>query len=126
MFQKNGTLSSRNGKEDIKTGYGVSVKGTYALSDKVAPYAQVKYTTDGFLAYGDMEDWNVNNQDDILYTGGVLELIGGVDYKLTDKLTLTGEAKFQNAGEEMFSDEDGNAYKESTAMTLEASATFTF
>lgn len=123
---KNGTLSSTNGKEDIKTGYGVSVKGTYALSDKVAPYAQVKYTTDGFLAYGDMEDWNVNNQDKVLYTGGVLELIGGVDYKLTDKLTLTGEAKFQNAGEEMFSDEDGNAYKESTAMTLEASATFTF
>lgn len=99
IVPKNGTLSSRNGKEDIKTGYGVSVKGTYALSDKVAPYAQVKYTTDGFLAYGDMEDWNVNNQDDVLYTGGVLELIGGVDYKLTDKLTLTGEAKFQNARE---------------------------
>ena len=68
---KNGTLSSVNGKEDVKTGYGVSVKGTYALFDKVAPYAQVKYTTDGFLAYGDMEDWNVNNQDDMLYTEGV-------------------------------------------------------
>lgn len=121
---KDGAISSD--KEDVKTGYGVSVKGTYALSDKVAPYAQVKYTTDGFLAYGDMEDWNINNQDEILYTGGVLELIGGVDYKLTDKLTLTGEAKFQNAGEEMFSDEDGNKYKESTAMTLSATAKFTF
>lgn len=119
--------------DDVSTGFGLSLKGTYAATAKTGVYGQFKYTTDGFFSYEDMADWNLKtgidlDGDDVAdanqETAGVFELIAGVDYKLTEKLVLNGEAKLQAAGNEIFADKDGDA--QSSHFVLSTSASYKF
>lgn len=114
------TLHDADG-EEIKSAFGLSVKGTFDVTREVSPYVQVKYTTDGFLAYEDMYEANI--EEDII-TGGVLELIGGVDYYFQDNVILNGEIKVMNAGEKVFVDNDGGYT--SSALVLSAGAAYKF
>ena len=118
--------STGTSKED--SGFGVFVKGSYALTDAVTPYVKAKHSTDGFVAYGDMRDWNgVETKMEGTKTGGVTEVSLGTDYKLTEKLVLNGEFTYKTAGEYLFQDKTSDTTKYSkTNYTLEASATFTF
>jgi opacity protein-like surface antigen len=113
--------------KDIDSGYGITGKVSYAMSNLLTPYVQVKYTTDGFIAYGDMDDFTV---DDGMQTGGLTEVIAGADYKLTDKLTLNGEAKLQSAGEKVFKDANGEKEYDDegkdSAFKVSVGATFKF
>lgn len=49
-----------------------------------------QHTTDGYLAYGDMDDFNRKVENSVVtrarQTDGLTEVIAGVDYKLTDKI----------------------------------------
>lgn len=113
--------------DDVSTGFGLSLKGTYAATAKAGVYGQFKYTTDGFFSYEDMADWNLDNLSAggaAMETAGVFELIAGVDYKLTEKLVLNGEAKLQAAGNEIFADKDGDA--QSSHFVLSTSASYKF
>lgn len=124
--------------DDVSTGFGMSLKGTYAATAKTSVYGQFKYTTDGYLSYEDMADWNARTYIDInangkydagtdilgIKTGGIFELIAGLDYKLTEKLVLNGEAKLQAAGNEVYEDKDGKA--QSSHFVLSTSATYKF
>lgn len=121
------TYNPENGDtDDVRTGFGLSLKGTYAATAKAGVYGQFKYTTDGYLAYGDMADWNLDNivGGAAMETAGVFELIGGVDYKLTDKLILNGEAKLQTAGNKIFEDKDGDS--KNAHFVLSTSAAYKF
>ncbi|MBN1468183.1 MAG: hypothetical protein JXM74_01950 [Fusobacteriaceae bacterium] len=124
-YNENGTATGTS-KED--SGFGLFVKGSYALSDVVTPYVKLKHSTDGFVAYGDMRDWNgVKNSLTGEKTDGVTEVSLGTDYKLTEKLVLNGEFTFKNAGNYIFEDKTSDTTKYSkTNYTLAASATFTF
>ena len=112
--------------DDVSTGFGLSLKGTYAATAKSGVYGQFKYTTDGFFSYEDMADWNLDHivSGAAMETAGVFELIAGVDYKLTEKLVLNGEAKLQAAGNEIFADKDGDA--QSSHFVLSTSASYKF
>ena len=126
-----GTLVGDVKVKDVDSGYGLSVKATYTLSSVLAPYAQFKYSTDGYLAYGDRHDdlgaVNAGNFGTFnKLTSGVTEIIAGADYKLTKNLTLNGEAKLATAGEKIYSNTKGEGFKEKSAFTLAAAAVYTF
>lgn len=108
------------GGEKVDNGFGAFVKGSYAMTDVVTPYASFQYSTDGYVADGDMFDWNEAGTE----TGGVSILKVGADYKLTEKLVLNGEARLRTAGEKIFTDKDGAA--EDSDFRIAAAATFTF
>ncbi|MBN1470029.1 MAG: hypothetical protein JXM74_01455 [Fusobacteriaceae bacterium] len=114
------TLYDADG-EEIKSAFGLSVKGTFDVTREVSPYVQVKYTTDGFLAYEDMYKINIDKNTE---TSGLLELIGGVDYYFQDNVILNGEIKIMNAGEKVFIDNDGGYT--SSALVLSAGAAYKF
>ncbi len=124
-FDENSNIT---GISEEDSGFGIFVKGSYALTDVATPYVKVKHSTDGFVAYGDMRDWNrVENSLTGEKTDGVTEISLGTDYKLTEKLVLNGEFTFKNAGNYIFEDKTSDTGKYSkTNYTLEASATFTF
>lgn len=107
--------------EIIDSGFGLFVKGSYAMSSVMTPYVSFQHSTDGYLADGDMFDWNTA----LTETGGVSVLKAGADYKLTDKLVLNGEARLRNSGEKsVFTDKDGVA--DDSDFRISTSATFTF
>lgn len=108
------------GGDSVDSGFGLSAKATYAMTSVLAPYAQVKYTTDGFLAYGDMRDQNKVG----IETGGIAEGILGANYTLAKNLVLNGEAVAKVAGEKIYTDSDNAGTKSS--FTLAASVAYTF
>jgi len=86
------------GTEKVDSGFGLFVKGSYAMSSVMTPYVSFQHSTDGYIADGDMFDWNEAGTE----TGGVSVLKAGADYKLTDKLTLNGEARLRTSGEKLY------------------------
>ncbi len=106
----------------LKLGFGASTGGGFNYHE----IRNLYITTPGNVRINkEVDKPNVIIGDDLTYTGGVLELIGGVDYKLTDKLTLNGEAVMKNAGEKLFADE-GTSYQEKTAFEVSATAKYAF
>lgn len=119
-LNKNTTI--QGSKDD--TGYALTAKATIKMSDALAPYAQFKYSTDGYLAYGDMNDVNFVYSN--LKTGGITEAIAGVNYTLTKGLVLNTEAKLKSAGEKIYKNTDAVSYKEKQAFQLTASVAYKF
>lgn len=115
VLNKNYTIA---GAKDTD-GLGLSVKATAKLTNVLTSYAQVKYTTDGYLAYGDMLTLNKTKK-----SGGISEGIIGADYTLVKGLVLNAEASVKSAGETIYVDKDTKAVK--SAIQLSGSVAYKF
>lgn len=115
ILNKNYTIA---GDKDTN-GLGLTAKATMKFSEILTPYAQFKYSTDGYLAYGDMLTLNKTKK-----SGGITEVILGADYALIKNLTLNAEATLQSAGEKVYIDKDAAAVK--SALKLSTSVAYKF
>lgn len=115
ILNKNYTIA---GAKDTN-GLGLTAKATMKFSDILTPYAQFKYSTDGYLAYGDMLTINKTKK-----SGGITEAIAGADYILVKGLILNAEASLKSAGETIYVDKDAKAVK--SALQLSTSVTYKF
>ena len=118
----NKTTMIGGSKDD--NGYGLSAKATMKINDNFSPYAQFKYSTDGYLTYGDMNDVNFVYSN--LKTGGITEAIAGFNYTLVKGLNFNSEAKLKAAGEKIYKDKDGVSNKEKQAFQLTAGVAYKF
>lgn len=115
--------SLKLGDEFIDSGAAAMFRAEYNATEKLKPYVQVKYITDGFLNYWRQKEYNVEgktsgkdkylvekttiNGKDIyslkgVKTGGTTEYILGAEYKLRNDLVATLEGQIVQAGEKIF------------------------
>lgn len=142
--------SLKLGDEFIDSGAAAMFRAEYNVTDKLKPYTQVKYITDGFMGYWRQREFNAEGKTkysdkynlvsttidgktiyslDGVKTGGTTEYIIGAEYKLRNNLVASLEGQYIVAGEEVFhsfSTTSGNTNTEKTYYELTTGLAYFF